>query len=176
MYDTKKVNLHSFTCPFPRRLIPARVQMVIQILYREQLLSLVHGAIVKESKARKMLPKTSPERFLHQVLGAGEGLEVWLWEQDHQRCGVWKFCSVWLSWVCEIMGDSSGTHWDALGFFWTFHGKPVFNNFCQVRFILHVEHERSCIDSMVQNWAMMQRRLPCQLSSVVRFPVPSCTP
>jgi len=71
-----------------------RVQMVIQILYREQLLSLVHGAIVKESKARKMLPKTSPERFLHQV-----------------------------------------------------------------RFILHVEHERSCIDSMVENWAMMQRML-----------------
>lgn len=71
------------------RLIPAsrRVQMVIQILYREQLLSLVHGAIVKESKARKMLPKTSPERFLHQVfgcgwvLGAAEGLEVWQSEQ-----------------------------------------------------------------------------------------------
>lgn len=62
------------------------------------------------------------------------------------------------------MRDSFGTHWDVLGLSYnTFHDRPVLNNVCQVRFILHVEHERSCIDSMVENWAMMQRRLPCQL-------------
>jgi hypothetical protein len=62
------------------------------------------------------------------------------------------------------MRDSFRTHWDVLGFFYnTFHDRPVLNNVRQVRFILHVEHERSCIDSMVENWAMMQRRLPCQL-------------
>jgi len=71
-----------------------RVHMVIQMLYREQLLSMVRGAIVKESKARKILPKVGFENFLKQA-----------------------------------------------------------------RFILQVGHERSCIATMVSNWAMMQRMI-----------------
>ena len=56
--------------------------------------------------------------------------------------------------------------WDTvLGFVHnTFHDRTVLSNMCQVRFILHVEHERSCMESMVQNWAMMQRRLPARTS------------
>ena len=48
--------------------------MVIQMLYREQLLSMVRGAIVKESKARKILPKVGFENFLKQAL---YDFEVW---------------------------------------------------------------------------------------------------
>lgn len=51
-----------------------RVHMVIQMLYREQLLSMVRGAIVKESKARKILPKVGFENFLKQAL---YDFEVW---------------------------------------------------------------------------------------------------
>lgn len=47
--------------------VPCRVEMVIQLLYREQLLSLVHLAIVKESKERKILPKTGFDHLLKQA-------------------------------------------------------------------------------------------------------------
>ena len=83
-------------------------------------MSLVHGAIVKESKARKMLPKTPSDHFLKQARIRSEK-ETFLSTSKG---------------TCQPENDSKLT---------------------QVRFILHVEHERSCIDSMVNNWAMMQR-------------------
>lgn len=66
------VCIRVFTWSLCRR--HGRVHMVIQMLYREQLLSMVRGAIVKESKARKILPKVGFENFLKQAL---YDFEVW---------------------------------------------------------------------------------------------------
>ncbi|CAJ1448717.1 unnamed protein product, partial [Effrenium voratum] len=46
----------------------ARVEMVSQMLRREQLLSIFRSAIVSESKRRKLLPPTGSKQFKSQAL------------------------------------------------------------------------------------------------------------
>ena len=140
----------------------------------------------RKAKLGRCFRRRTPSAFCTRCLGAA-GCWVQLKAlrfgsrnklKDDQRCRVRSFCSVWLYLVKIGVRDYArflGTHWDVLGLSYnTFHDRPVLNNVCQVRFILHVEHERSCIDSMVENWAMMQRRLPCQFLGYLRFPVTSC--
>ena len=73
----------------------ARVHMVIQMLYREQLLSMVRGAIVKESKARKILPKVGFENFLKQAL---YDFEVWntRWRCKHSLITIESSVHFWI--------------------------------------------------------------------------------